>query len=85
MLSNDPREAWEKLQAIYGSGLAALLLSEMAQMKYDGSGIIEFKSRMDAIRLGTFMSSLPEEYDIMSTTINYEEDTGQNEGMAFLS
>jgi len=81
MASSDPREAWEKLQVIYGSRLAtskALLLSEMAQMKYGGSGIIEFKARMDAIRLGTFMSSLPEEYDIMSTT-------GHNDGTTFSS
>jgi hypothetical protein len=59
-------------------------------MHYDGTGIIKYKSQMDSIRLklleaghvitdanylSLFMSTLPEDFDIMSMTINYDSDT----------
>jgi hypothetical protein len=93
MGSQDPSEAWSKLEKTYGSRLAnsrTMLMSELVRMRYDSSGILEYKARMDTLRLrlieagqvisdadylSLFMGTLPEEYDIMSTTINYDHDT----------
>jgi hypothetical protein len=59
-------------------------------MCYDGTGIIDYKSQMDSIRLklleaghvitdanylSLFISTLPEDFNIMSMTINYDVDT----------
>lgn len=66
------------------------LLIEIAQAQYDGTGILEHKSNMDTLRmklieggypvsdslyLDFFVSSLPEEYDTLMMTINYDTDT----------
>jgi hypothetical protein len=54
MGSQNPREAWEKLERTYGSQLAnsqTMLISELVQMRYNGSGILEYKVRMDTLRL----------------------------------
>jgi hypothetical protein len=93
MGSQNPTEAWDKLDKTYGTRLAnnrTTLMSELVRMRYDGSGILEYKSRMDTLRLrlvkagqvikdadylSMFMGMLPEEFDILSTTIDYELDT----------
>jgi hypothetical protein len=93
MASQNPTVAWEKLEKTYGLKLAnsrTMLMSELVRMQYDGSGILEYKARMDTLRLclieagqsisdtdylSLFMGTLPEEYNIMSTTINYDSDT----------
>jgi hypothetical protein len=56
-------------------------------MRYDGSGILKYKSQMDSLQLhlvevgqsikyadylSLFMGTLLEEFDILSTTINYD-------------
>jgi hypothetical protein len=93
MGTQDPTVAWEKLEKTFGSKLAnsqTMLMSELVRMRYDRSGILEYKARMDTLRLrlieagqvisdadylSLFMGTLPEEYDIMSTTISYDTDT----------
>jgi hypothetical protein len=94
MGSQNPIEAWRRLERTYGSQLAnshtMLMLELRVQMRYDGSGILEYKAQMDTLQLclieagqvisdvdflSLFMGTLPEEYDIMSTTINYDRDT----------
>jgi hypothetical protein len=67
-----------------------MLMSELVQMRYNGSGILEYKARMDTLRLhlieagqaisdidflSLFMGTLLKEYDRMSTTINYDCNT----------
>lgn len=66
------------------------LLAEIANAQYDGTGILEHKSNMDVLRmklieggypvpdslyLDFFVKSLPEEYDMITITINYDTDT----------
>ena len=81
------------MQTTYGTHLAnnrAVLLVEIMNLRYDGTGILEYQSKMDTIRLklleaghiiknedylSMFMSTLSNEFDIMSTTMNYELDT----------
>jgi hypothetical protein len=93
MGSQNPCDTWDKLERTYGSRLAnsqTMLMSELVRMQYDGSGILEFKGRMDTLRLhlikagqvisdanylSLFMGTLPEEFDILSTTVNYDKDT----------
>lgn len=91
--NRDPRLAWHTLRTVYGNRLAntrAALLAEITRVQYDGSGILEHKSRMDALRmklteaghpvaeplyLNFFVNSLPEEFDAITNTINYDTDT----------
>jgi hypothetical protein len=93
MGTQDPKEAWDKLDRTYGSRLAnnrTTLMSELVKMRYDGSGILEFKGRMDTLRLrlieagqtisdsdflSMFMGTLPEEFDVLATTIDYNRNT----------
>jgi hypothetical protein len=93
MVNEDPKDAWDRLKTTYGTRLAnsrAMLMSEMIHMRYDGTGIIEYKAKMDSIRLklleagqiikdadylSMFMGTLPEDFDVMSTTIDYDLDT----------
>jgi gag-polypeptide of LTR copia-type/Pol polyprotein, beta-barrel domain len=90
--NRDPRIAWHKLRNMYGTRLAntrATLLAEITRTQYDGSGILEHKSKMDALRmklteaghitpeplyLNFFANSLPEEYDAIVNTIDFETD-----------
>ena len=63
---------------------------EITHIQYDGVGILEHKSKMDALcmkhteagnpipetmYLNFFIDSLPEEYDPLVSTVNYELDT----------
>jgi gag-polypeptide of LTR copia-type/Zinc knuckle len=91
--NRDPCLAWHKLRTVYGSRLAntkAALLAELSRAQYDGSGILEHKSKMDALRmklteaghhipeslyLNFFVNSLPEEFDAIVNTIDYNMDT----------
>ena len=91
--NRDPQLAWITLRTVFGSRLAnmkAALVADISQAQYDGSGILEFKLKMDELRikltnagylipeqlyLNFFINALPEEYDPFVNTINYETDT----------
>jgi hypothetical protein len=93
MCSQGPTVTWEKLDKTYSLKLAnsrTMLMSELVRMRYDNSGILEYKVKMDTLRLrlieagqvisdsdylSLFIGTLPEEYDIMCTTINYDTNT----------
>jgi hypothetical protein len=93
MATQDLKEAWEKLDKTYGSWLACnwtTLMSELVKMCYEGSGILEFKARMDTLPpclieagqviseidyLSMFMGTLLEEFNVIATTIDYNQDT----------
>ena len=50
--NRDPRLAWQTLHTVYGNRLAntrAALLTEITHVQYDSSGILECKSKMDAL------------------------------------
>ncbi|KAF8514713.1 hypothetical protein BU17DRAFT_94225 [Hysterangium stoloniferum] len=70
MTNDNPIDAWNKLKNTYGTRLAnsqAILLSEL--LLEAGHSIT------DSDYLSLFMSTLPEDFDIMSTTIDYDKDT----------
>ena len=52
--NRDPHLAWNTLNTVYGKRLVntrASLLGEITHIQYDGSGIMEHKSRMDSLLL----------------------------------
>ena len=66
------------------------LLAEITRAHYDGAGILEHKSRMDlllmklteagnpipdSLYLNFFVNSLPEEFEALVNTVNYDLDT----------
>ena len=77
---------------MYGNRLAntrAALLAEITRIQYNSSGILEHKSKMDALQiklieashpvpeplyLNFFVNSLPEEFDAIINTINFDKD-----------
>ena len=87
----DPVVAWSILKSM-GNRLAntgATLLMEISHIWYDGAGILEHKSKMDALHmkltkagnpipnsmyLNFFINSLPEEFNAL-VSVNYELDT----------
>jgi hypothetical protein len=91
--NRDPRLAWSTLRTVYGNCLVntrASLLGEITHIQYDGSGIMEHKSRMDSLRLrlieaghpvleplylSFFVNTLPEEFDAVTNTIDWDHDT----------
>jgi hypothetical protein len=93
MVNKDLKDVWDRLKTTYGTCLAnsrTMLMSEMIHMHYDRTGTIEYKVKMDSIRLklleagqiikdadylSMFMGTLPEDFDVMSTTIDYDLDT----------
>jgi hypothetical protein len=70
--------------------MRALQLGEITHIQYDSSGIMEHKSRMDSLHLrlieaghplleplylSFFVNTLPEEFDAISNTIDWDNDT----------
>jgi hypothetical protein len=54
MGTQNPQEAWDKLEKTYRSRLAnsqTTLMSELVHMQYDRSGILGYKSQMDSLQL----------------------------------
>ena len=90
--NRNPRLAWQTLPTVYGNRLAntrAALLAEITRVQYDSSGILEHKSKMNALRLklieaghpvpeplylNFFINYLPEEFDVVTNTIDFDKD-----------
>jgi hypothetical protein len=54
MGSQNSKEAWEKLEWMYGSQLAnsqTMFMSEQVHMQYNGLRIFKYKAKMDTLRL----------------------------------
>ena len=86
--NRDPVVAWNTLRSTYGNRLAntqAALLVEISHIQYDGAGILEHKSKMDALcmkltkagnpipdsmYLNFFINLLPEELDTVEEVVS---------------
>ena len=91
--NRDPHLAWQTLCTVYRNRLVntrAALLAEITHVQYDGSEILEHKSKMDALQiklieaghpvpeplyLNFFINLLPEEFDAITNTIDFDKDT----------